>query len=249
MGALTPSLSLLIYGKAKAGKSTLAVTAPYPRLMMDVEGGSRFLPIKTVSWDPRKEAPPAADGTWDTCVVVTRTYDDMVQTYQWLQSGKHPFASLIVDSVSELQVKLIEQIAGREQMQMQAWGTLLRQFTGLLRDLRDLTMHPTNPLRAIVLVAMEKESHDMTVPYLQGQSAVTLPYITDITGYLQVDVVPNPDPTQPPYKVRRLYISPDPRYVAGERVGGRLGDVIDQQDLSIEMMIKRVYGDAELDEE
>lgn len=223
--------------------STFAATAPYPRLMLDVEGGSRFLPIKTVSWDPRTGAPPKADGTWDTCVVVTRSYDDMVQTYQWLQSGKHQFASLIIDSVSELQVKLIEQISGREQMQMQAWGTLLRQFTGLLRDLRDLTMHATNPLKAVVLVAMEKETHDgQIVPYLQGQSAVTLPYITDITGYLRVDTVQNPDPTMPPYKVRRLYISPDDRYIAGERVGGRLGDVIEQQDLSIEMMIERVYG-------
>lgn len=243
MTVLSQSLSIIVYGQAKAGKSTFAVTAPYPRLMLDVEGGSRFLPIVTKPWDPARDAPPEADGTWDTVVVPTTSYDTMVKVYQWLQSGKHQFKSLIIDSISELQVKLIEQIAGREQMQMQAWGNLLRQFTGLLRDLRDLTMHPTNPLTAVVLVAMEKENKEgQKLPYLQGQSAVTLPYITDITGYLAVESIQNSDPTLPPHKFRRLHISPDYRWVAGERVGGRLGEVVEQGDLSIEQMIARVYG-------
>ncbi len=242
MAGMHPALSVLVYGPSKAGKSTLASTSPYPRLILDVEGGSRFLPIVSKLWDPLTENPPEADGTWDTVVVVTRDYETMLRTYQWLQSGKHPFKSLIIDSVSELQVKLIEQIAGREQMQMQAWGNLLRQFTGLMRDLRDLTMHPTNPLSAVVLVAMEREDKDgQKRPYLQGQSGVTLPYLTDITGYLSVETVHNPDPTLPDYKVRRLHITPDDKYVAGERVGGRLGGTVEQGDLSIEEMIKRVY--------
>lgn len=223
--------------------STLAATAPYPRLLLDVEGGARFLPIVAKVWDPLTEEPPVADGTWDTAVVVTREYDTMMSTYRWLQSGKHPFKSVIIDSVSELQVKLIEQIAGREQMQMQAWGNLLRQFTGLMRDLRDLTMHPTNPLTAVVLVAMEREDKDgQKRPYLQGQSHVTLPYLTDITGYLNVETFQHPDPTQGTYKVRRLHITPDEKYVAGERVGGRLGGTVEQADLSIEKMIEIVYG-------
>ncbi len=209
MAAMHQALSMLIYGPSKAGKSTLAATAPYPRLLLDVEGGARFLPIVAVVWDPLTEEPPVADGTWDTAVVVTRDYETMMRVYQWLQSGKHPFKSVVIDSVSELQVKLIEQIAGREQMQMQAWGNLLRQFTGLMRDLRDLTMHPTNPLTAVVLVAMEREDKDgQKRPYLQGQSAVTLPYLTDVTGYLNVETFQHPDPTQGSYKVRRLHITP-----------------------------------------
>lgn len=243
MAGMHQALSLLIYGPSKAGKSTCAITAPYPRLLLDVEGGARFLPIQAKVWDPLSEEPPVADGTWDTCVVVTRNYDTMMKAYQWLLSGQHQFKSVIIDSISELQVKLIEDIAGRDQMQMQAWGNLLRQFTGLMRDLRDLTMHPTNPLSAVVLVAMERESKDgQKRPYLQGQSAVTLPYLTDITGYLNVETFQHPDPTQPPYKVRRLHITPDEHYVAGERVGGRLGEIVEQADLSIERMIERVYG-------
>lgn len=245
MAEMHKALSVLVYGPSKAGKSTFASTAPYPRLLLDVEGGARFLPIVAKVWDPLTEEPPVADGTWDTCVVVTRTFDTMLKSYQWLQSGKHPFKSVIIDSVSELQVKLIEQLAGRDQMQMQQWGNLLRQFTGLMRDLRDLTMHPTNPLTAVVLIAMERDAKDgQKIPYLQGQSSVTLPYLTDVTGYLVVETFQHPDPTQPPYKVRRLHITPDAKYVAGERVGGRLGATVEQADLSVEMMIDKVYGNT-----
>lgn len=240
--AVQESLTVLIHGQSKVGKSTLAVTAPYPRLMIDVEGGHRFLKIVPKYWDPAREEPPEADGTWDTCVVQTREYDQMLRAYQWLQTGKHQFASVIVDSISELQVKSIEQISGRGQMQMQQWGELLRSTTGLMRDLRDLTMHPTNPLRAVVLTAMTKNDNGIWRPYLQGQSAVTAPYLYDITGYLVVDEFPNMDPTQPPERMRRMHITPSHQFVAGERVGGRLGAVVEQGDLSIERMIDIVYG-------
>jgi hypothetical protein len=43
MSQVHRSLTLMVYGESKVGKSTFAVTAPYPRLMLDVEGGHRFL--------------------------------------------------------------------------------------------------------------------------------------------------------------------------------------------------------------
>lgn len=210
--------------------------------MMDVEGGHKFLPIKARYWDPLSDEPPEADGSWDTCVVQTTTYQQMLQAYSWLQSGKHPFESVCVDSISELQVKAIEQIAGREQLQMQNWGELLRTITGLMRDLRDLTMHPTHPLQAVVLTAMTKDVNGVSRPYLQGQSAVTAPYLYDLTGYLAIEEYPDPDPTKPYNKFRRMHISQSPKYIAGERVGGRLGVVVEQDNLSFTRMIDMIYG-------
>jgi len=210
--------------------------------MHDVEGGHKFLPIKTKYWDPVAGEPPEADGSWDTCVVPTTNYQQMLASYAWLQSGRHPFKSVIVDSISELQVKAIEQIAGREPMQMQAWGELLRTLTGLMRDLRDLTMHPTNPLQAVVLTAMTKEVNGVSRPYLQGQSAITAPYLYDLTGYLTIEEWPDPDPTKPHNKFRRLHIAQSPKFIAGERVGGRLGAVVEQDNLSVTRMIEIIYG-------
>jgi hypothetical protein len=233
----------MVYGESKVGKSSFAVTAPYPRLMLDVEGGHRFLPINVKYWDPLTEEPPQADGTWDTVVVQVRDYDVVIKAFQWLQSGKHQFKSLIIDSISELQVKCMDNIAGTEQMKMQQWGELLRHMGALLRDLRDLTMHPTQPLEAVVLTAMARKGQDGVYrPYLQGQLAIQAPYFYDILGAITVETMPNPDPLQPPYQVRRMYVERTPEYEAGERVQGRLGKIVEQGDLGVERMLDMVFG-------
>lgn len=234
---------MVVYGGSKVGKSTFAVTAPYPRLMLDVEGGHKFLPINVKYWDPLRETPPVADGTWDTCVVQVLEYDTVLKAYEWLRSGQHQFKSLIIDSVSELQVKLFDKIAGPEQVKMQQWGEVLRHMGGLLRDIRDLTMHPKTPLEAIVLTAMAKPGQDGRYhPYLQGQLAVQLPYFYDITGAIAIESFPNPDPTLGPYRARRMYVESTDTYEAGERVQGRLGSIIEQGNLSVERMLDMVYG-------
>lgn len=237
------TMSILIHGPSKAGKSTLAATAPAPRLLLDAEHGHKFLPIRLVYWNPAAEAPPEPDGTWDTVVVPVREYDTMLQVYRWLQSGQHPFKSLIIDSISEIQTQCMEKLAGREQVQMRQWGELLRHMTGLMRDLRDLTMHPTNPLTAVVITAMTTHKDGKWRPYLQGQSATSAPYYFDVCGYIATEQYPHPDPTQGPYTVRRLYVGPSSDYVSGERVGGRLGSVVEQSDLDIAKMLDMVYAD------
>jgi hypothetical protein len=244
MSDVDRSLTIMVYGESKVGKSSFAVTAPYPRLMLDVEGGHRFLPINIKYWDPLTEEPPLADGTWDTVVVKVNDYDVVIKAFQWLQSGKHQFKSLIIDSISELQVKCMDNIAGTEQMKMQQWGELLRHMGALLRDLRDLTMHPTQPLEAVVLTAMARKGQDGVYrPYLQGQLAIQAPYFYDILGAITVETEPNPDPMQPPYKVRRMYVERTPEWEAGERVQGRLGKVVQQQDLGVERMLDMVFGE------
>jgi hypothetical protein len=234
----------MVYGESKVGKSSFAVTAPYPRLMLDVEGGHRFLPVIIKYWDPMTEEPPLADGTWDTVVVKVNNYDVVMKAFQWLQSGKHQFKSLIIDSISELQVKCMDNIAGTEQMKMQQWGELLRHMGALLRDLRDLTMHPTQPLEAVVLTAMARKGQDGVYrPYLQGQLAIQAPYFYDILGAITVETEPNPDPMQPPMQVRRMYVERTPEWEAGERVQGRLGKVVQQGDLGVERMLDMVFGE------
>jgi len=243
MAQVQRALTLLIYGASKVGKSTLASTAPKPTLMLDVEGGHRFLPILPVYWDPLRDPPPVPDGTWDTCVVLVNDYETVQKAYQWLRSGQHYFKSLIIDSISELQVKLFDQIAGANQLKMQDWGEVLRRLGGLLRDIRDLTMHPINPLEAVVLTSMAKEDRDgKNHPFLQGQLAVMAPYFYDITGAVVNETFPNPDPTQPPQMFRRMYVQSTPKWEAGERVQGRLGAVVEQENLNVSRMIDMVFG-------
>lgn len=232
------SLSILVHGASKAGKSTLSVTCPAPRLYCDVESASRFLPITRVKWDPATERPPEPDGTWDTCVVATRDWATIEKVYQWLNSGMHPFASFIIDSISELQNRYIEQVAGRSQLTQQQWGSAYREVGGLIRDIRDLTMHPTKPLESVVLTAMTRQIDGKFRPWCQGQLQAVLPYLMDAVGYLYVDTEVDPL-TGVAKEVRRLLTRATSEFEAGERVGGAWPSII--TDPNISSMISAIF--------
>jgi hypothetical protein len=212
--------------------------------MLDIEGGHRFLNANIRYWNPYTEAPPVADGTWDTCVVIVNDYDTVLKAYEWLRSGQHQFKSLIIDSISELQVKLFDKLAGNEQVKMQQWGEVLRNLGNFMRNVRDLTTHPTAPLEAIVLTAMARidKTDNRYHPYLQGQLATIAPYLYDLVGAMVIETHQSPDPTQPPYKVRRMYVEGTDMYEAKERVSGRLGSIVEQDNLNIEQMLNIVFG-------
>ena len=237
------ALSILVHGHTKVGKSTFASTSPTPRLYLDVEQAARFLDFNYEIWEPSEGPPPRYDGTWDTIVVPVRDYSTAITVYDYLNQGEHDFKSLIVDSVSELQVKLQEEVSGRGQIQMQQWGDMLRAFSFLMRDFRDLTTHRTHPMEAIILTAMTRLIDGIYKPHLQGQLSAQIPYWFDIVGYLYVDQqVDEHDPTAPATEVRRLLTRKHPQFEAGERVQGKLPGVI--TDPNVERMLETVFPTA-----
>jgi len=211
------SLSVLTHGHSKVGKTTFANTAPYPRLLLDVEAASRFLQCKKVYWDPTADAPPVADGSWETCVVRVTDFNAALKAYEWLKSGRHPFKSVILDSISELQAKAQELVAGRNQMKTQDWGALLSKMAFFCRDLRDLTTG-ANPLEAVIITAMSREVDGVLKPYLQGQIASQIPYWFDVTSYIFIDQIQNEAGEW--VTVRKLLTDKNPQFEAGNRVPG-----------------------------
>ncbi len=184
-----PGLSFIIFGPSKSGKTQLSNTAPAPRLILDAEGGTRFLKGKKIEWKNPFEAPPEYDGSWETCIVHVRDYGTLSHVFQWLSAGKHPFRSVIIDSLSEVQSKCADTIAGVDALRIQDWGTLARQVSSLVRQYRDLLVHPSNPLDCIVYVAMAKQNNEgKWTPYVQGQLATTLPYYVDGVYYLKAEI-------------------------------------------------------------
>jgi hypothetical protein len=233
------ALSLLIHGGPRSGKSTLAMTAPYPRLLLDVEASARFLNVNKIYWNPMTSAPPEADGTWDTCVVAVQDFDTALQAYAWLKSGNHPFRSVILDSIKELQVKAQEAVNGREKMQTQHWGELLMKVSFFGRDLRDLTSpSQVNQLEAVVVLAPTMDRGDgIQRPSLQGGVADQVPYWYDIAGYLY----PNQevDAGGQPHTVRHLYIGDNPMFISGSRAAGLPEDIANP---NIEELISTIFG-------
>lgn len=221
---LNRSLSLLVHGKSKAGKSLLGVSGAIPRVLLDVESAAHLLPINAVIWDPMFP-PPEPDGTWDTAVVQVNTWDDAARALQALQSRPHPFKSLSLDSISELQNKCINKIAGEAQVKLQDWGTALRMMGGYCRQVRDLTKHPHNPLNSVVVTSMSRQDGDSKIwePYLQGQMKAVLPYLFDVNAFLvKHDVLDGGAWVT----VRDLYTEEDPlsplKFTAGSRISGRI---------------------------
>jgi hypothetical protein len=86
---------------------------------------------------------------------------------------------------------------------------------------------------AVILVAMAKKDKDDDTwrPFVQGSLSTVLPYHVDCCAYL--GIVPNENGEL----VRRLFIGPLTGYVTGERLGGRLGDYVDNPNV-VEMLSK-----------
>jgi hypothetical protein len=235
------ALTLLIHGESKTGKTTLAASAPAPRLILDAELKGQYLPGRKVTWNARTSPPPEV-GDWETCIVPVREYADFVSAIEWLQSGKHCFRSVALDSISELQKRCQDQLnPSLDQLRTQDWGTLLRHMEARVRQLRDLTEHPTTPVETVVITAMTVMRDEKWRPYVQGQLSVTLPYFCAVVGYLFVQDIPSEDPSQPATKLRRLLVSPSASIEAGENVQGRLGLVVD--DPTVPKMLKMVFPD------
>jgi hypothetical protein len=207
-------ISALVYGFAKAGKSSLADSGPVPRLILDIEGTSFWTPSRKIYWQPEYEPVPRPDGSWDTCVVLAREARTIHATYRILASGQHPFKSASVDSITEFQQRIIDERVGYEKIQRDDWGVLLRQVSWATRQWRDLVTHPTAPLWTLTFVAgthLDGKTAKWR-PLVQGQVGDFLPYYVDVLGYLGAM----------PDQSRHLLIGPHPQYETGERVGGRL---------------------------
>jgi hypothetical protein len=205
------ALSMVVYGESGVGKTRLAMTTPAPRLFLDVEGRSRYaLPYGGTyeEWDPATPPPKAAELP-DTTVVKVRSWDTVGKVYTWLNTTPHPWKSLIIDSLTELQKRVIDAIAGTAQMQMQDWGVLLRRMEAMVRSFRDLT-EAQHPLTTVLFTAMAHEKAQRIRPMLQGQLGDTLPYYVDVSGYLDIRL----DPSDNTQVVRCLVIQPQANIVA-----------------------------------
>jgi hypothetical protein len=186
------------------------------------------------------EKPPEYDGSWDTCVVTTRDYPTFLKTYEWLYSGQHPFVSVIIDSITELQVRVKDNLTPDGDMNRELWGALLIHMERVVRQFRDLTEHPIKPIQALILTAMTSLRDGKWRPYVQGALAIKMPYYLDVIGYLYVDHVPNDDPTKPSMAVRKLLTTNSDQFEAGERVQGKLPGIIENPNIT--EMLDYVFG-------
>lgn len=246
------TLSFLLHAGSKVGKTTLAATAPLPICALDAEGGWKWIPdapaivemygrpLVRINWDPLREPPPQYDGTWEICVVTVRDWQTVSQSYTWLTQVPHQFATVVMDSISEIQRRCKSNLVGTEQMKVQDWGQLLTQMDSTIRNFRDLTLVKELPVKCAIFIAETRQSNGKYKPYMQGQIEVSLPYWVDVCGYMYVEQGIDHNGQMNGEIRRKLLVSPhDPQFEAGERVQGRLGSVVDSPNVT--MMLNQIY--------
>lgn len=211
-------LRMVLYGYEKIGKSSLAETVPGPRLILDAEGGTEFLLNPQTVWADVNQPPPAVNaageplGPNDSVVLFVGDWRTFTTAHQWLQSGQHPFVSVVLDSLTELQKRCKDTIAEGGVMDQRAWGRLLDHMEGELRRFRDLTKHKTNPLWAVVILALLDNKDGIARSMVQGSLSKTLGAMFDVIGLLRAS-----DPDHEGRIHRELCIGPNRDFAAGDR--------------------------------
>ena len=177
-----------VHGYWGAGKTWFADTAPGPRLILDHEGGSMDTLSDKVHWSPYDDPPAAKDLTKDTSVVVHVTDWDMVSTaVEVLQGGQHPFNSVIVDSLTEMQAtcKAVISDGPDSTFEHKHWRRLKDHMEADVRKLRDMTWpNAKRPINVVLVMGSDMEKVQAT-PLIEGGLRKTLPGFVDMLMFLK----------------------------------------------------------------
>lgn len=211
-----PFLNMMVYGDSGVGKTLLAGGAAFveeltPVLFLDVEGGTLTL----------NHFPDTADidivrmDTWST---VQKVYDD-------LYAGRHPYKTVVVDSLSEMQKFAMKDVLGGGKSidaignlpEFRDWFINTEQMRRLVRAFRDL------PVNTIFTALADEVPDPRTArsenpvmirrPNFTKKLAAEIPAFFDILFYMYVKAVAGKN-------VRFLQTDKDNRITAKCRVKG-----------------------------
>lgn len=201
-------VSMIIYGRSGTGKTTVASTFPKPILILDIkEEGTDS--IADYSDDEIKVLP-------------VESWDDVEQIYWYLESGKHPFKSVVIDTVTQMQEICLKgelQKAGKDFASQQIWGNvagLMKTWTLNFRDLPGLQVAFLGQDRVHETDSDDDDEQiDPSVgPRLSPSVASTLNAAVKVIGYTYIqEVVKKTSSGITRTKEYRLRVGPHPYYI------------------------------------
>ena len=177
-------VNLMVYGDPGIGKTYFAgQTCVYedtsPAVFVDVEGGT--MSIRHL--DPEH-------------VIRVTDFKQLQQVYDVLFSGKHPYKTVVIDNLTEVQKLSMRTIMNQivkehpdrdvEVPSLREWGKSTEQVRRFVRAFRDLPMH-------VIFTAHSQEVKDETTgavsikPSLPGKLADEIAGFIDIVCYMNVD--------------------------------------------------------------
>ena len=239
-------LNILVTGDYGIGKTTFISTAcddprTSPILVLDFEGGAD---IRFVKKDPKTYT-----------IRKVRSISDFNNIYEYLAKGDHPYKSVAIDSLTEVQkLGLFEFVYGVnpdktfrgnvldiKTAEIQHWGKSLTQMAMLVRFFRDLPMHVFFTTLSQVIKDELTGAVSITVA-LPGKQADEIPGIPDIVGYMTV-TKPKPGTQEEPRRV--MIVQPDGRIKAKDRTDALGKGVLDPTVTKVLDLIWQYYGITE----
>lgn len=161
-------IKAVVYGASWSGKTVFGGTAPKP-IFASAEGGLLSIAEKNPAF------------------VEIKSLKDLADLLDYLKNQKHDFETVIIDSISEINDIIKQEIERKtwRSMQIQDWGDLWKKIRSILRGFRDLPMHT-------LFIAQESNEKDedkieKIVPSLNWKAATEIAYFMDIVGYLFID--------------------------------------------------------------
>jgi len=210
-------LNVLFHGNGGMGKTSAVASAclderTAPVLVLDFEGGApiRFAKMPSDAYTIRS---------------ITRIRE-ISELYEYLHKGEHPYKSVVLDSLTEIQkLGLAEFIYGEggynrsfadsviaiKGTELQHWGKSASQMGMLVRYFRDLPMH----VFFTTLTQQDKDELTGKITLniaLPGKQCTEIAGIPDIIGY--IDAYKDPQTKQ---EGRAVYFQPNGRVIAKDR--------------------------------
>ena len=211
------TVKMLVYGDPGVGKTVFSCSGDRT-IFIDVEGGS-------LSIQKRIKDKKVVRKRFDT-------FDEIEEFVRGLREKGSKADTLVIDSITELQKKLMDSIVVQhpevkrpygDGLTVGDWGYNTERMRRFIRMARDLDMNVI-----FTALAMD-EKNEMTgavktLPKMSSKLSADVCGYVDIVGYLYVDNVTDEDGESVP--VRRMLVQPVSMYYAKDR-SGVLGNVID----------------------
>lgn len=216
------TLKMLVYGDPGVGKTVFSCSGDKV-IFIDVEGGS--LSVQQRIKDKK---------------VVKKKFETFDEIESFVRSlrekGPGKADTLVIDSVTELQKKLMDSIVANhpevkrpygDGLTVGDWGYNTERMRRFIRMARDLDMN-------VIFTALSMDEKNeitgavKTMPKMSSKLAADVCGYVDIVGYLYVDTVQESDEdgNVTETSLRRMLVQPIGSYYAKDR-SGMLGNVID----------------------